>query len=175
MLTAVKGSPFSDGESSDQRFGVGLAAGGSLLFAGNTDNNSISVLRINSKCSLKLLTKVAVPGSPAGMKVTPDNKSLIVAYIGQVDSFGINFATGHLDVYKRQPHSQGSSSCEGRYSMRANHRTLLPIRLAAVLFLVSALSPTGWSAAKYKILHDFGSKGDGAIPYGPLVLHGNKL
>jgi len=59
--------------------------------------------------------------------------------------------------------------------MRANHRTLLPIRLAAVLFLVSALSPTGWSAAKYKILHDFGSKGDGAIPYGPLVLHGNKL
>jgi 6-phosphogluconolactonase (cycloisomerase 2 family) len=96
MLTAVKGSPFSDGESSDQRFGVGLAAGGSLLFAGNTDNNSISVLRINSKCSLKLLTKVAVPGSPAGMKVTPDNKSLIVAYIGQVDSFGINFATGHL-------------------------------------------------------------------------------
>jgi hypothetical protein len=44
-----------------------------------------------------------------------------------------------------------------------------------VLFLVSALSPTGWSAAKYKILHDFGSKGDGAIPYGPLVLHGNKL
>jgi 6-phosphogluconolactonase (cycloisomerase 2 family) len=96
MLTAVKGSPFSDGESSDQRFGVGLAAGGSLLFAGNTDNNSISVLRISSQCSLTLLTKVAVPGSPAGMKVTPDKQFLIVAYIGQVDSFSIDFATGHL-------------------------------------------------------------------------------
>jgi len=96
MLTAVKGSPFSDGESSDQHFGVGLAAGGSLLFAGNTVNNSISVLRIDSECSLTLLTKVAVPGSPAGMKVTPDDKFLIVAYIGQVDSFSIDFATGQL-------------------------------------------------------------------------------
>jgi 6-phosphogluconolactonase (cycloisomerase 2 family) len=95
-LTAVKGSPFSDGASGAQHSGVGLAAGGSLLFAGNTNNNSISVLRINSRCSLKLLTKVTVPGSPAGMKVTPDRKYLIVAYIGPVDSFNIDYGTGDL-------------------------------------------------------------------------------
>jgi len=95
-LTAAPGSPFSDGVSGAQHFGVGLAAGGSLLFAGNTNNNSISVLRINSFCSLKLLTQVTVPGSPAGMKVTPDRNYLIAAYIGQVDSFKIDYTTGSL-------------------------------------------------------------------------------
>src|SRR3984885_56541 len=70
-LTAVHGSPFPDGVTGGQHFGVGLAAGGSLLFAGNTNNNSISVLRISSNCSLKLLKMGNVPGSPAGMKVTP--------------------------------------------------------------------------------------------------------
>jgi 6-phosphogluconolactonase (cycloisomerase 2 family) len=95
-LAAVHGSPFSDGVTGAQHFGVGLAVGGSLLFAGNTNNNSISVLRINSRCSLKFLTKVAVPGSPAGMKVTPDRKYLIAAYIGRVDSFKIDSATGDL-------------------------------------------------------------------------------
>jgi len=95
-LTAVHGSPFSDGVTSAQHFGVGLAAGGSLLFAGNTNNNSISVLRISPGCSLKVLKVVTVPGSPAGMKVTPDGNFLIAAYIGQVDSFKIDFTTGDL-------------------------------------------------------------------------------
>src|ERR1700732_1559163 len=45
-MTAGSGSPFRDGVSGAQQFGVGLAAGGSLLFAGNTNNNSISVMRI---------------------------------------------------------------------------------------------------------------------------------
>ena len=51
-LTAVHGSPFSDGVTGAQRLGVGLAAAGHFLFAGNTNNNSISVLRISSNCSL---------------------------------------------------------------------------------------------------------------------------
>jgi 6-phosphogluconolactonase (cycloisomerase 2 family) len=95
-LTAVRGSPFSDGVAGAQHLGVGLAAGGSLLFAGNTNNNSISVLRISSNCALKVLKQVTVPGSPAGMKVTPDGAFLITAYIGQVDSFKIDASTGDL-------------------------------------------------------------------------------
>jgi 6-phosphogluconolactonase (cycloisomerase 2 family) len=96
-LTAAPGSPFSDGMTAAQQFGVGLAVGNNrLLFAGNTSNNSISVLRISSSCSLKLITKVSVSGSPAGMKVTPDGKYLIAAYIGPVDSFKIDYATGAL-------------------------------------------------------------------------------
>ena len=95
-LTPVHGSPFSDGVSGAQPLGVGLAARESLLFAGNTHNNSISVLRIFNGCSLKLLKQVTVAGSPAGMKVTPNGDFLIVAYIGQVDSFKIDAGTGEL-------------------------------------------------------------------------------
>ena len=95
-LTSVHGSPFSDGVNGAQPQGVGLAAGGSLLFAGNANNNSISVLRIGPSCSLKVLKKVTVHGSPAGMKVTPDGAFVIAAYIGQVDSFKINASTGDL-------------------------------------------------------------------------------
>ena len=95
-LTAVHGSPFSDGVSGTQRLGVGLAVGGALLFAGNTSNNTISVLRISSGCSLKFIKQVTVSGSPAGMKVTPDGAFLIAAYIGQVDSFKIDASTGDL-------------------------------------------------------------------------------
>jgi 6-phosphogluconolactonase (cycloisomerase 2 family) len=95
-LVAVHGSPFSDGVTGAQHQGVGLAAGGSLLFAGNTNNNSISVLRIRPGCALKVLKQVTVSGSPAGMKVTPDGAFLIAAYIGQVDSFKIDASTGDL-------------------------------------------------------------------------------
>lgn len=95
-LTAVHGSPFSDGVTGAQHLGVGLAAGSSLLFAGNTNNNSVSVLRITSNCSLRILKQVTVRGSPAGMKVTPNGAFLIVAYIGQVDSFKIDASTGDL-------------------------------------------------------------------------------
>jgi hypothetical protein len=115
-LTAVKGSPFSDGVSGAQNLGVGLAAGGSLLFAGNTRDHSISALRIDSRCSLKVLTKINVPGSPAGMKVTPDRKYLIAAYIGQVDSFKIEGATGDLtELGPFNPHGSASGveiSCD---------------------------------------------------------------
>ena len=97
-LAPVHGSPFADGASGAQNVGIGLAVGGNrLLFAGNTNSKSISVFRISSSCSLKLFAKtIAVPGSPAGMKVTPDGEYLIAAYIGQVDSFAIDYATGTL-------------------------------------------------------------------------------
>ena len=97
QLAAAKGSPYNDGVAGAQQFGIGLAVGKSrLLFAGNTNNNSVSIMRINSDCSLKAMTKLAVAGSPAGMKVTPDGKYLIVAYIGKVDSFQIDYSKGGL-------------------------------------------------------------------------------
>jgi hypothetical protein len=95
-LTNIHGSPFSDGVTGAQQRGIGLTTGKRFLFAGNTNNNSISVMRINSNCSLKLSKMFTVPGSPAGMKVTPDGSFLIVAYIGQVDSFKIDPDTGDL-------------------------------------------------------------------------------
>ncbi|MGA8492145.1 MAG: beta-propeller fold lactonase family protein [Terriglobales bacterium] len=95
-LKAVHGSPFSDGVSGAQQFGVGLASGNRILFAGNTNDNSVSVLKIDNNCALKLLKVATVPASPAGMKVTPDGNFLIAAYIGQVDSFKINSTTGEL-------------------------------------------------------------------------------
>jgi 6-phosphogluconolactonase (cycloisomerase 2 family) len=116
-LTAVHGSPFTDGVSGAQTFGIGLTAGASLLFAGNTNNNSISVLRITSECSLKLLKMVTVPGSPAGMRVTPDGDYLVTAYIGQVDSFKIDRSTGdltELGPFKTQGSAAGVDvSCDG--------------------------------------------------------------
>ena len=96
-LTAVHGSPFSDGVSGAQHLGIGLAAGSHFLFAGNTNSNSISVLRITSNCSLKMQKLFTVQGSPAGMKVTPDGNYLIAAYIGKVDSFKIDPDTGDLE------------------------------------------------------------------------------
>ena len=96
-LKAVKGSPFSYGESGTQQYGIGLATGGgTLLFAGNTNYNSISVLKISPQCALKGVKTYSVPGSPDGMKVTPDGKFLISAYLGQIDSFKINYSTGHV-------------------------------------------------------------------------------
>ncbi len=116
-LTAVHGSPFKDGASGKQQFGIGLTAGGGLLFAGNTNNNSISVLRISAGCSLKLLKMSTVPGSPAGMKVTPDGSYLIAAYIGQVDSFKVDPTTGdltELGPFKPQGSAAGVEiSCDG--------------------------------------------------------------
>jgi 6-phosphogluconolactonase (cycloisomerase 2 family) len=96
-LKTVKGSPFSYGESGRQQYGIGLASGnGTLLFAGNTNSNSISVLKISAGCALKAAETYSAPGSPDGMKVTPDGKFLISTYLGQIDSFAIDYSKAKL-------------------------------------------------------------------------------
>jgi 6-phosphogluconolactonase (cycloisomerase 2 family) len=96
-LKTVKGSPFSYGESGRQQYGIGLATGGgTLLFAGNTAYNNISVLKISPACALKAVKTYSAPGSPDGLKVTADGKFLISAFLGVVDSFQINYSKGHL-------------------------------------------------------------------------------
>jgi uncharacterized repeat protein (TIGR03803 family) len=42
----------------------------------------------------------------------------------------------------------------------------------AVLVQLALLAPSAWAGAKYKVLHSFGARGDGTIPYGPPVLDG---
>jgi 6-phosphogluconolactonase (cycloisomerase 2 family) len=96
-LRAVKGSPFSDGDSGGQRYGIGLAVGANrLLFAGNSSAGNISVLKISPTCALEVANTYAVAGSPDGMKVTPNGKYLIVSYLGLVDSFQIDYTKGEL-------------------------------------------------------------------------------
>ncbi len=97
LLKAVKGSPFKDGDSGGQRYGVGLAVGmNQLLFAGNSGTGNISVLKISSTCALEVANTYTVAGSPDGMKVTPNGKYLIVSYLGLVDSFQIDYTKGDL-------------------------------------------------------------------------------
>jgi 6-phosphogluconolactonase (cycloisomerase 2 family) len=89
-LTAVSGSPFASGGQGNN-FGIGLAvADNKLLFAGNTVSGNISVFVIKSTCALQLGNTYAVPGSPDGMKVTPNGKFLIEANLGNPDSWKIN-------------------------------------------------------------------------------------
>jgi 6-phosphogluconolactonase (cycloisomerase 2 family) len=89
-LTAVNGSPFASGGLGNN-YGIGLAvADNKLLFAGNTVSGSISVFVIKSNCGLHLGNTYTVPGSPDGMKVTPNGKFLIEANLGNPDSWQIN-------------------------------------------------------------------------------------
>jgi len=46
---------------------------------------------------------------------------------------------------------------------------LTPV-FAVVIGVVILFSPQAWAGIKYKVLHNFGSSGDGTLPYGPLVL-----
>jgi len=97
-LKAVSGSPFSYGVSGAQEGGIGLAAGnGELLFAGNTTDNSIALLKISPNCALAAANKYKLSGSPDGMKVTPNGAYLVASYFGgQVDSFKIGYSAGTL-------------------------------------------------------------------------------
>jgi 6-phosphogluconolactonase (cycloisomerase 2 family) len=89
-LTPVSGSPFPSGGEGNN-FGIGLAvADNKALIAGNTVSNNISVFGIKSNCALELGNTYATPGSPDGMKVTPNGKFLIEANLGSPDSWRIN-------------------------------------------------------------------------------------
>src|SRR5580704_6501817 len=95
-LTAVNGSPFASGGEGNN-YDIGLAvADNKLLFAGNTVSNNISVFGIRPNCALELGNTYATPGSPDGMKVTPNGSFLIEANIGSPDSWQIDYSNGTL-------------------------------------------------------------------------------
>jgi 6-phosphogluconolactonase (cycloisomerase 2 family) len=111
-LAPVPGSPFSYGLTGAQEFGIGLASRGGLLFAGNTSDNSISVLKINSECALKHLNTLKVAASPTGLKVSPNGQYLIAAYMGEVDSFSIDHDTEQLTELGPFPAKGAAASVE---------------------------------------------------------------
>ncbi len=95
-LTTVSGSPFATGGAGNN-FDIGLAvADNKLLFAGNTVSNNISIFQIKSNCALKLGNTYATPGSPDGMKVTPNGQFLVEANLGSPDSWQIDYSNGTL-------------------------------------------------------------------------------
>jgi 6-phosphogluconolactonase (cycloisomerase 2 family) len=96
-LTTVHGSPFSYGVSGQQPSGVGLAEGNNqLLFVSNSKFKSISVLRINSNCTLKTGSTTSLSYSPVAMRVTNDNKYLVATLVGPVDSFMIDYTNAKI-------------------------------------------------------------------------------
>jgi 6-phosphogluconolactonase len=117
-LTPVSGSPFASGGAGDN-YDIGLAVGNNkLLFAGNTVSSNISVFTINSNCSLTLGQTYGTPGSPDGMKVTPDGRFLIEANLGSPDSWRIDYSNGTLREIGPFP-AQGTTagvdiSCDGK-------------------------------------------------------------
>lgn len=94
-LTLVPGSPFATGGLGNN-YNIGLAVGQDRLFAGNTVSNNISVLKIENGCALKLNHIYATPGSPDGMKVTPNGQFLVEANIGSPDVWQIDYSNGTL-------------------------------------------------------------------------------
>jgi len=96
-LTTVSGSPFADGASGEQMSGISLAVGGSkLLFAANSESDSISVMKVSSNCKLSLVGKVNLSYAPVGLKVTPNGNFLIASYLGPVDSFQIDYTNNTI-------------------------------------------------------------------------------
>jgi len=78
--------------------GIGLTTAGNYLFAGYAGSSNIGVWKILTGCKLKLLGTKTIPSPTAGMRVTPDGKTVVVAYgygANQVDSFSVG-ADGKL-------------------------------------------------------------------------------
>lgn len=69
---------------------LGLAARGDLLFAAYGVSVNIGVFEIGAGCKLSLLGTYNSAEAVAGMKVTPDGKTLVVGYGDSVDSFSIS-------------------------------------------------------------------------------------
>ncbi len=93
----AKTGNYTDPEGNSDGFGysMGLAARGKLLFAAYGVSANIGVFEIETGCKLSLLGTydVAADQSVAGMRATPDGKTLVVGYgygANLVDSFSIS-------------------------------------------------------------------------------------
>jgi hypothetical protein len=93
-LTSVEGSPYYWGGSGIVVADNGLVIATSYYAQGSGTLNS---LRINLDCSLTELTIISTfpYASPAGMKVTPNGKYLLVT-TGTIQSYQIDYDTGSL-------------------------------------------------------------------------------
>lgn len=111
-----KAGNFTDPQGSSVGFGssMGLATRGNLLFAAYGTTSNIGVFQIGSGCSLSLLGTYNTPTSAAGLRVSPDAKTLVVGYgfgSNQVDSFSIS-SSGVLTEHGPYPSLNGSAGVD---------------------------------------------------------------
>jgi hypothetical protein len=120
-----KAGNFTDPQGNSNGFGysIGLASRGNLLFAGYGVSSNIGVFEIGAGCKLTLLGTYDSTTSVAGMRVTPDGKTLLVGYgYGEnlVDSYSIS-STGALTENGPYPSQAGAAgvdiTSDGKYAV----------------------------------------------------------
>jgi hypothetical protein len=113
--------PGSATNDSGQNGGVGLADAGNYIIASFTGNafsspavpGSLATYRILSGCKLKYVGSIPATGTTGsgyanGSKVTPNGKTLIVAFVdGSIGSYSIS-ATGKLKLVSQETSSAGA-------------------------------------------------------------------
>ena len=106
---------FTDAQGSGKTQGIGLASiGGGFLFAAYTTSRNIGVWEVLSGCKLKLFANYKTPYAVAGMRETPNGKTLIVGYgagVNKVDSFSIG-TTGTLTEHGPYRADAGASGVD---------------------------------------------------------------
>jgi hypothetical protein len=103
--------------------GIGLTIGGDYLFAGYAGSSNVGIFKILAGCKLKLAGTKKIPNPAAGLRATPNGKTLVVAYgygANQVDSFSVS-ATGKLTEHGPYPASAGAAGVDitqdGKYAI----------------------------------------------------------
>jgi hypothetical protein len=111
------------GNGSGFGYSMGLATRGSLLFAVYGVTANIGVFEIGTGCKLSLLGTYNAATSVAGLRVTPDGKTLVVGYgYGEnlVDSFSVG-STGALTENGPYPALNGPAgvdiTSDGKYAV----------------------------------------------------------
>ncbi|HXM19990.1 MAG TPA: hypothetical protein VN948_01830 [Terriglobales bacterium] len=104
---------FTDPQGSGKTQGIGLAVVGNFLLAAYTTSKNIGAWQIQSDCTLTLLANFKTPHAVAGMRVTPNGKTLIVGYgsgVNKVDSFSL--APTGLTEHGPYPATSGASGID---------------------------------------------------------------
>ncbi len=103
--------------------GIGLTIGGDYLFAGYAGSSNIGVFKILPGCKLKLMGTKNIPSPAAGLRATPNGKTLVVAYgygANQVDSLSVG-ANGKLTEHGPYKATAGAAGVDitkdGKYAI----------------------------------------------------------
>lgn len=121
----IKAGNYTDPKGNSNGFGssLGLAARGSLLFAAYGITSNVGVFEIGTGCKLSLLGTYNTVVPAAGLKVTPDGKTLVVGYgfnENLVDSFSVS-SKGVLTENGPYPSLNGSAgvdiTSDGKYAI----------------------------------------------------------
>jgi hypothetical protein len=104
---------YKDPQGSGKTQGIGLVVDSTYLLAAYTASKNIGAWQIHSDCTLTLLANFNTPFAIAGMRVTPNGKTLIVGYgsgVKKVDSFSL--ATTGLTEHGPYPATSGASGVD---------------------------------------------------------------